>query len=161
LGLGAIADFGILDSTVRYVSKYYSFGDEPAVVRTIRSAASVCAIVGLVGVGILAASASFIARYLLHIPSVEQHIAAAAIQLSGLYFLFGFINAGLRSALRGCHRFDLDAKLDIAFEVVTTLTNVALAYGGAGLLAVLTNMTLWSLVAACATAVTLRRTAVK
>src|SRR5262249_36666279 len=75
LGLGAIADFGILDSTVRYVSKYYSFGDEPAVVRTIRSAASVCAIVGLVGVGILAASASFIARYLLHIPSVEQHIA--------------------------------------------------------------------------------------
>lgn len=161
LGVSAIADFGVLDSIVRYVSKHHAVGDEAAIVRTIRSAVSLCAIVGLAVMAFLAVTASYVTGHVFRMAPEEQTLAISAIRLAGPYFLFAFVNAGFRNALRGCHRYDLDAKLDVGFEVLTTLTNVVLAFSGRGLAAILVSMTVWSLIEICVTALTLKRMVVR
>jgi O-antigen/teichoic acid export membrane protein len=160
LSVGAIADFGILDSTIRYVSKYHALGDERAVVRTIRSAVSVCGALGLCCMALLFAISDFAAMHIFHVSANEQDIVVAAIRISGVYFLFGFISAGFRSALRGHHRFDLDAKLDVSFEVLMTGTNLVLAWSGQGLPAIMGSIALWRMAEIGATALVLKRTSV-
>jgi O-antigen/teichoic acid export membrane protein len=141
-GALAVANLGLGDATVKFVSSYRARGDDTSVNAVIRSTLTVYVVLGILsGLGIYLA-APVLAADVFKIPVEAMALARDAMRLGGLTLALRFVDGVFLSALRGLQRFDLAARVAMTVKVAAQIGAVIAAGAGYGLRAILT----WAMV---------------
>lgn len=133
-GYMGLLDFGITQSTVKYVAEHRARGDQNAINRVVTAGFAVFSVTGFLCLAAsLAVASSF--NDLFSTP-LSRNTAALVVVLAGINLAATFPASVFIGVLRGFQRYDIDALVTSVIIVVRSLLLVALINGGSGILAV-------------------------
>jgi len=117
----ALLDFGLSRAVTRFLARASESGDQEEAARIFWTAATLAAVVGVVGMGILLAVASPLAQGLLRVPPGLRGEAVAGFRVLAAAVPFTILLPILLSALEGRRRFDLVAAIQVPTTSATLL----------------------------------------
>jgi O-antigen/teichoic acid export membrane protein len=143
-GLTGVFQFGLSDATIKYVSSYRARKDWTSVQRVVRSTLAVYGLLGLVTALLVYVVAPFLGHHVFRIEVAQQPLAISAIRVGGIGMSVRFVHSVFSSAVQGCERYDLTARVTIPVKVLSMLAVVLIAAKGWGILAILWGAVLLS-----------------
>jgi O-antigen/teichoic acid export membrane protein len=132
-GLGG----GFGDGATKYVSMYRSSGDHKGAVRSVAAVLAVNCAFGLLSAVTMIACAPWLIG---HVFAVEPNLRRAgivALRISAALLVARFAEAVFTCALRGCERYRPMVAISVVSRTAVTLSALALALTGHGLIAIL------------------------
>ncbi len=133
VGYLGLLDFGITQSTVKYVAEYRARGDKEAINRVVTGGLAVYSFMGVVALGASIAVASLFNR-MFNTP-LADNIAASVVLLVGLNLAITFPASVFVGVLRGYQRYEVDSAVTTLNILVRSLLIVGLILNGYGILA--------------------------
>ena len=121
----------------KYIAEYRVTGESEKIRDVISASFLLNVIVGLFGVAVMCLLANWLVRVVFQIESEAQEKTVTAIYIASAVIFLWMLSQVFTSVLQGIQRFDVYAKIFTANSFVLTLGNLALAYSGFGLLALL------------------------
>ncbi len=122
----------------KYIAEYRVTGESEKIRDVISASFFLNIVIGIVGVIVMCASASWLVRTVLNIEPDSQGKTTTAIYIASAIIFFWMLTQVFASVLQGVQRFDAYSRIFTANTFVLTLGNLALAYSGFSLLALLT-----------------------
>ncbi len=138
LGLFGLLDLGIGGAAMRAVAQHVEGGDLDSAARVLGTAVTAYVGIGLVGAAVIALATPLLVSQLLSIPAELQPDARIAFYVSSIGFPVSLIVGAFASVPKAVQRFDLAARVAVAFSTVNPLATVALVVSGHGLPAIAT-----------------------
>jgi O-antigen/teichoic acid export membrane protein len=132
VGYYGLADLGLGQGVVKFVSEYVARGDRKQAARYLNAALLVQFIVGLFITALFSFFAEGLVK-LLRVPSCWTSVAIFGMRLCSLGFLFSMISSTLAAALQGLQRYDITSTIETAMNVVLNLTIAGFLFLGFGL----------------------------
>src|SRR6266571_4016345 len=131
-GLTGVFGFGLGEATIKYVSAYRSRQDWAGVARVVGATLTVYGALGLLTAILVVVCAPFLATRVFRINATDIPQAIQALRLAGLCFGVRAIQYVTLSAVQGCERYDLSARVSIVTKAVTMLGSmcIVLLHGG-------------------------------
>jgi O-antigen/teichoic acid export membrane protein len=130
-----LLDLGLSSALTRFVSKYLSRNDYPAIRRTLNSANAVYLVLGtLVIVGVYAFAELFFGYFKIPDPQLAEE-GRLALLVFGVYMGFSFYLLPFGNSLGAFQRYDLVNLLTVIEEIVRAALMVVLLWHGYGLVA--------------------------
>lgn len=133
LGYVAFLDFGITAAVVRSVAKFHSLGDELQLGRTIGTALTLLAGLGLAGALAIGGLAPLIAHSVLHIQPRLEPDAMFAFRVGAIGFGCNMLLVVFAAIVQGLQRFDIFSTRTIFLSTFTSLAQIAAVIIGGGL----------------------------
>ena len=133
VGYLGLLDFGITQSTVKYVAEYRARDDKEAINRVVTGGLAVFSALGLMALGASAAVAIFF-NDMFNTP-LADNIAASVVLLVGLNLALTFPASVFVGVLRGYQRYEIDSAVTTISIVARSLILVALILRGYGIMA--------------------------
>lgn len=147
VGLASGLDFGISDSTLRFVSQYRGRGESSSVIRTIRTAFWSCAPIAIIFGLLTFWCAHFFAAILFKVspPLVQESIDS--FKLGSVLLSVRVIDSAFVGALRGYERYDLTMIVSVVSRLTILLSAVLIILSGLGLKEILVSSITISIIA--------------
>lgn len=136
VGYFNLADFGMGNTVVKYLSEYLAREDRELSRRMLGTALRYYAAVGLAGSFLMVLATPLIVSHVVKIPAAMKGEATMAFYIASITFAMHLVVAFLVAILKGYQRFDVLAARDIGLFTVSTLLTVLLLHLGYGLTAV-------------------------
>jgi O-antigen/teichoic acid export membrane protein len=133
LGFFGFLDLGIGGAATRHIAVAHEKGDTAEVNRVVGTVLAFYLIVGAVGALIVVGSAGLLATKVLRVPVWLQPITQFAFYVSAVGFAMQLISGLFIAIPRAIQRYDISARLSIAFGTLSTLTTVVILLFGKGL----------------------------
>lgn len=132
---GAMLDFGIWGTIVKYVAQYHAQGDDAHARRFLRSIRAFYLIICVLLVGVGVAIAPFFAD-LFRLPAEQHDLARTLVILMSLATGLALPGMLPLAVLRGLQRYDLVNAIDIVTSLATAAATVAVLLLGGGAIGV-------------------------
>jgi len=134
VGYFNLADFGMGNTVVKYLSEYLARKDNEMVKKLVRTAFVYYGIVGLTASLLIAILSPVLVSRVIMIPAGLRQTAVQAFYVTAVTFFFHMMVTLLTSILKGYQRFELLAGRDIGIYTLSTVLTVILLSLGYGLL---------------------------
>lgn len=121
----------------KYVAEYRASGESEKIRDVISASFFLNIVIGLIGVIVLCLLANWLVRSVFNIAPDAQDKTVTAIYIAAAVIFFWMLSQIFTSVLQGIQRFDVYSKIFTANSFVLISGNLALAYFGFGLLALL------------------------
>lgn len=157
IGAGGILSMGLTDATTKFVSKYRALNDMANVRRVTQATLLLYIVLGGVATLIVLGIAPWLATHGFKLVESDRPLALAALRIGGFGILARFIDNVFFSVFQGFERFDLNARVVVAVNTITTALNIFLVLTGYGLVPVLSAVVVMILVGSIAKAIVIRR----
>lgn len=125
-GLSGIFGFGLGEATIKYVSAYRAREDWRGVGRVIGATLTVYGALGLLTGGMIAVCSPLLASRVFRVDPAYIPLAIQALRIAGICFAMRAIQYVTLSAIQGCQRYDLSARISIATKAIVMLGSVVL-----------------------------------
>ena len=117
-GMAAALNFGLGDSTVRFVSMYRGSGETISIIRGIRTACSVSALIALVAGSLLFLCSPLLVN-VFQIRSEITILATQSLQIGAALLALQVVESMFKGALQGHERYDLSAMVSVAARMIS------------------------------------------
>ena len=121
----------------KYIAQYRMSGESEKISDVISATFFINIVVGLSGVAVTCSLAGWLVRSVFKIEPAAQEKAIIAIYIASAIIFVWMLSQVFTSVLQGIQRFDVYSKMVTASTFVLTSGNLALAYFGFGLVALL------------------------
>jgi O-antigen/teichoic acid export membrane protein len=143
--IGYSFTFSIGRAITKYIAEYRANGETEKIRDIISATFFINITVGLIGVLIICLSANWLVRDVFKIAPEIQNKTILAMYLASAIIFLTMLTQVFNAVLQGIQRFDVYSKIYNANSFALLLGNLALAYFGYGLLALL----IWNLLIIC------------
>ena len=125
-GLTGMFGFGLGEATIKYVSVYRARQDWSGVSRVVGATLTVYGVLGLLTATAITLCAPLLATRVFRVNPTDIPQAIQVLRLAGICFGVRAIQYVTLSALQGCERYDLSARVSIAVKAATMFGSVGL-----------------------------------
>lgn len=134
VGYFNLADFGMGNTVVKYLSEYLARKDYEIVKKLVRTSLLYYGAVGLAAALLIAVLSPVLVSKVLIIPAGLRQTALTAFYVTAITFFFNMISTLFTSVLKGYQRFELLALRDMGIYTLSTVLTVVLLFFGYGLI---------------------------
>jgi O-antigen/teichoic acid export membrane protein len=145
VGYYGLADLGLGQGVIKFVSENVARGDRKQAVRYINAAVLVQFTIGILVTALFSFFAEGLVK-LLRIPALWTTIAILGIRLCSFGFLFSLLSSTLAAALQGLQRFDITSTIEACMNILLNIVIVCLLLFGYGLREIIFATTVSSIV---------------
>ena len=132
-GLGG----GFGDGATRYVSMYRGYGDNDGAFRSMMAVLTVNCGFGLLSAVVVVACAPWLIGHVFTIEPSLEHTGIVALRISAAILVVRFAETVFASTVRGCEQYRPTVTISVVSRAAATLSAIALALNGYGLIAIL------------------------
>lgn len=157
VGYFSLLDINVTAGSTKFVAQFNAQGDAVRVNGTATFGLFIYAVIGVVGMVGIAASAEWLAQALFAIPADRLPNAILAIQMGAVGFLTGQVQAYLQSLPGALMRYDVSGRIEASFGSLLPLLTVATLALGGGLVHVVALRVAMSVVQGAVLVIALRQ----
>jgi O-antigen/teichoic acid export membrane protein len=136
-GTLGVLQFGLGDSTTKYVSAYRGQHDLASVIRVIRGTLTLSAVLGGLSTLALFLAAPLLVRHVFKIDPYDYPMATRAIQVGSVALLLRFVSSVFSSALRAHEAYSPSMRISVFVKVAIIASAVVLVLRGHGVVAMM------------------------
>lgn len=135
-GYFALVDINVTAGSVKFIAEHHARGDDQRSAEVITFGLLFYLTAGLIGGALIYFGAPALIAWLMKLPAAKVPEAVQVMQIAGVGFLFGLLQAYLNSIPQAVQRFDITAPFEAFFGVGVPLATVALLAAGGSLVQV-------------------------
>ncbi|MBX9604815.1 MAG: oligosaccharide flippase family protein [Gammaproteobacteria bacterium] len=145
VGYFSMLDINVSAGSTKYLSEYHARGEHQRASEVVSCGALIYLAIGLVGCICLFFGAAWVLRRFFDLPGEFRATTVTALEIGGVAFLFGQLQAYLISVPQALLRYDISARYESLFGVLVSVVTMGVAIAGGGLVAIMLARTALSL----------------
>lgn len=157
VGYFALVDVNVTAGSTKHIAHHHALGEHDEVSRVLSFGLLTYLGIGLIGALPILLLSDWLPTHAFKVPASLQPLAGSCLQVAALGFFLGQLQSYLQSIPQALLRYDVSAKLEVAFGLLVPLSTLALVLAGHGLLAVICARVALSAVNCLLLALSIRR----